>query len=129
MGDTGGADARTGKYRKTKKTQLPRDRQLNFLRTLKRDQVAVNASRLSALVNDLRLFQKVAAAGSLAKVERGVKAAIEEKALDARQSLAPLYSTAKASELQRVAMTEAMTHINVVWVASVTFWLTPSACY
>lgn len=80
MGDTGGAYARTSKYRKTKKTQLPGNRQLDFLRTLKRDQVAVNASRLSALVNDLRLFQKVAAAGSLAKVERDAKAAIEKKA-------------------------------------------------
>ncbi len=80
MGDTGGAYARTGKNRKAKKTQLPGNRQRRLLRAFKGYQMAVNASRLSALVNYLWLFQEVAAAGSLAKVERGVKAAIEEKA-------------------------------------------------
>lgn len=80
MGGTGGVDARTSKYRKTEKTQLPGDRQRDFLCTLERDQVAVDASRLATLVNGLRLFQKVANSGPLAKVEHDFTAAVKEEA-------------------------------------------------
>ena len=80
MGGSGGTDACTSKDRKTKKTQLPGDRQRDFLRTLERDQVAVNAPRLATVVNRLGLFQKVALSGLLATLEHGVAPAPKKAA-------------------------------------------------
>jgi hypothetical protein len=80
MGGVGGADARTGKYRKTQKTQLLGDRQRDLLRALEQDQMAVNASRLATLANRLWLFQKVALSGLLATLEHGVAPALKKAA-------------------------------------------------